>query len=864
VETGETLGRTSLVGVLGRGDDGDEKTSLKDVGKAILGGLLESAVQGEGPGIAEVRVEGASPGSVELVLVAPDLEGRNLHATALDADGEPVAGVSIPRAAVRDGAARLELVREATSSASSRYLAVYVQGEAFPFGFRMPHSWGADRLAGSGGEMPGGDPADGPSSPPPGTTTEPEAPRVVRARLAPADPRTRSAVKAASRARAHPGLRSLQNVRLTNQSGWYDILVDVRAGSEASTCRDACFATDGCTGHVVGRGFCGLIRGQLARRYDRRWVQGSRGFTSYYPASSGEPLMTTLRAVGLIVNGNLLSRSSAPVIRSVRLHGSGADRLFQCAEACVLESRCENFVFRQLGSCQIVGTFQVRSRAPASDQSFEGLTQYDVVGGVATFSSLSNIRAWREKSVETGVGLFNQLATNFVRNKYPNMPREHQARFDGLSAAVFPRDREAEPFIGEEPPATSGSPGPIDLQGFVVGADADVDVVPFADTVLRTSDPGTAYFLPRAYRFSWNPSSGRLGGSQFFNAAGSIASGEGVRIQVELSGSYTEEQLTLFQKLVNAKLAEERQPAIERLTRFPVEPGAVRADLGSTLAAYGVGADAIQTLPTAGSVAAPVDLAFHMTDVAARNLLETLASSADQSLGGKLYLTADRWVPIVLDPRDARTYGGEDLEGSTWSNPAPTPVRVRQLHMLRIKPDKAEVLSWNVDAEPVPVGGTLEIGEPIPPGLAAEADRVWLSYDVDPSCRDCFEAALGLGAVSSAARSRVEFQLGRSLQNDFEIDQVIVSIRSRYFDPEDDSVKNGGPVLLDAEHPTGASPELYLPEDRPLDSDRSSYTYRATLYTLSGERHCTSWVPSGAQVVFLVPGDFTETGDACR
>jgi hypothetical protein len=300
------------------------------------------------------------------------------------------------------------------------------------------------------------------------------------------------------------------------------------------------------------------------------------------------------------------------------------------------------------------------------------------------------------------------------------------------------------------------------------------------------------------------------------------------------------------------------------LKRFPVE-GEPRLDMAAGLSGF---TGTIEPHTNATDMAAPIDLVFNVNDLSAESLIENFVSPEGQPINGSLVVPSSKiaggavTVPVILDPRNPGTYGGNVVEGDVWVNRTPFPAkRVSRVHALMVQTERAEILTWDLDH----VGGiapgqglVLATGADFPEKILREASRIWVEYEVDRSCRSCAEQVIGVGAVTSEARSVVEFVMPASFVDELDVEEIEIAFKSRYLRPEGDRERMAAPIVLTRDAPSSTSPMLYLPDDGQLGFGSDLFSYRARLFALDARELCTAWIADGSPRIRLRRADFSE------
>lgn len=726
--------------------------------------------------------------------------------------------------------------------------------------------------------------------------------QVVTLQLRPADSNTRSAIRNASRPTSHSALKRIAATRLTNLSGWYDLLPRTTGGSTGSICRDACDEVDRCIAFVIdgefGKssgnregGFCGLIFDRAAVRYDRAWVSDSRRYNTYAKGGSGISSSTEgLDMIGMrtVARMGVATRprnnpSFPPVLWETRFPGSlTAKPLTQCARQCAGDGRCNQFVSKPTTGLCVGFLAEPANRSHLSTlegfssgtayygymMRYDRITVHDRVQkqSVGSKQSVSSSQSDRRQffgmfNPEIGLGLFSDGSIDTIRssnNRYADDVVEESATMHTAVDDIW---------FGERPPVASRDTideGESELDAHDMGdflnAEFTAGFLPFHSTVWKSkTETGTYHYAPRAYWFDWNVNSQRLGGAEFFNVVGAIGDGEDVRMQIRLSGAYTPSELDTFRKYVDAFVASRGLPAVHTFVRFPIS-GSPVADLTDGLTGLVV-SDSIELFTTnMDGIGSPVDIVFNVSDVNAQGLLTSWMDPA-QTIGGDLVFQSSRIgqdeirIPVTLDPYHPGTYGNVEIADDRWVNKTPFPVRITRVKALDIKTDEAATYYWDVSGNAgLEPGGTANVrfDADFPEQLISRMDRVWVQYEIDHNCETCAQRLFGVGAVTGEARSVVEFVLPDSVASRYNAEEVVILFRSRHLRPGDDRVRNADrPIRLTPEETSKTSQPLYLGDDNQLGFGVASYSYRATLYTVDGGSLCIPWTEDGEQYIRL-------------
>lgn len=665
--------------------------------------------------------------------------------------------------------------------------------------------------------------------------------------------------------------RRIKNVRFVSKNGFLSRTVPTFDGNALDQCRRACANTGTCSAFVIKDstaqqtgGYCGLVFDDLYRRYDKHWVQGSRGFTTYFDPSLRQPRMLPVRLVVEARSGDN-SELTRPLLRELKDSATSTSSVIGCATSCVIDENCQSFI-RNTRSCLLFAN-PATSDKPKMKTYFG---EFDFMGVVANYDRPGLNRSSVEYDVSKGLSLFGPRALRSAQS----YTSEAGLSAEELSAYVLPDYPIGRAWTGDQPPhaetPSDAAFESIDLTSFIVGAEGRTGYLPFDEKVWASAtEPGTYYFVPRKFRFAWDSINKKLGGSQFFNAAGTVGDGNDVRLSIKLSGTFHEDDLLTFKEVVNAYLVNANKPQVTRLKRFPLDsPPTI--DLARSLSGLGVGQQQVEAPALNTDLIAPIHLTFSVNDLTAKSLLENFTAPDGEPLGGNLIVNSSKvgsepmLIPIELDARDPMTYGGERVINGRWKNVSPYPAKIKRLNILLIRPDKVQILSWNASDHPfIETGKSTQFNlDSNAHRLISQAKRIWVDYALDQSCRACAESALGLAAVSGAARNRVTFRLLPNFRDTRPFDQIKINFRSRHLSADSDDVQSAESMFLFGDENSVESPPLFLSDAVQLDNDKTVYQYRVTKY-YDGSVQCIAWTDGSERDVILTPSRFAEVEDDC-
>ena len=660
----------------------------------------------------------------------------------------------------------------------------------------------------------------------------------------PADQNTRRFVESEGRSAgsgSSSGSYRTVNARLTNRNGWYDSLPPTVGQSSSQVCMAACSATEQCVALVYetssgdqpkAGGFCGLIFDEARTRWDKAWIEKSRNYKTLVkhgtavPNNINDVVMVGTRTVALTAAVRSGQGWGVPTPLWNEKYVQGTEGNASCVVKCVEDDRCYQVAFNRQGYCagfpESGGRAQLRSIS-----GFENNAAF--VGYINTYDRKPRRQAGNtfnslfDESV--GLGLFSKLALDSIKSLDASLANQLKS-----PSAAMHTDRDGI-WRGEKPPVATNIQladdeselEVLDLSGFL-NSDFTAGFLPFHNQVWRSkTERGTYYYAPRSYWLYWDSRTRKLGGSQFFNQAGAIGDGQDVRIQLKVDGGISPDDLDVFRRFVNAAVAKNRMPPVAKLLPYPVT-GTPTTDLGNNI----VGRDVEVTAQNSTSIGRPVEMVFTLSDENAKGLIDALLTPG-QSVGASISMTSNKIaqpnirLPVVLDPYASGNYGTGRVVDSHWVNTSPMPAYVRSVKALKINTDSATVYFWNVlnTASVNPGGAARLLKSDNMPNLR-DIDLVWVEYDLDTSCKECAQNLFGVGAVTAEARSVLRIKLTNNVMSEYDVDEVDVFIRSRYFDPGSTDSTLSQPITLTPDSMSGESPPLYLPDGKQFESGNDS------------------------------------------
>lgn len=363
----------------------------------------------------------------------------------------------------------------------------------------------------------------------------------------------------------------------------------------------------------------------------------------------------------------------------------------------------------------------------------------------------------------------------------------------------------------------------------------------------QEASSGIFYFLPRGYALEWQEGEG-YGFKSIYSAAAPGQQGQ-VMMAARLDGGIGPRDLDVASKVVEAHVRA-RGMTFRELRALPIDTLAI--SLSDDLGRYSIPPDRI-SVNGLSDVTGQLDVSW-VTDERTKDFIQEAlvenvgihGSVTYAPTGGGLGL---RTVPIRMLLGDDATFGPIRWDRTGWRNGTPYPVTLRYLHALRVSAGAPPVVhSWSLGETRVPPGGQVRWSAAgVPAWLDGQAQKMWVDYTVERSCKACGVAALAAltGGVSQAGASQITFRSLTPLAETGAHD-ILVEVRSRYFDPRGEQMQTRS-VVLDADDREFLVGPLYL-GDPSASGDESIFEFRLSLTMSDGQTHTgrAAWIPGTA------------------
>jgi hypothetical protein len=195
---------------------------------------------------------------------------------------------------------------------------------------------------------------------------------------------------------------------------------------------------------------------------------------------------------------------------------------------------------------------------------------------------------------------------------------------------------------------------------------------------------------------------------------------------------------------------------------------------------------------------------------------------------------------------DYATFGPFRWDRTGLKNTTPYPIVLKYLHALRMVPGGPPVVSsWGLGDTRIPPGGQVRWSSSgVPFWLDAQAEKMWVDYAVDRSCRSCGTDAIAAltGGVSGAGAAQITFHsidpLALTGGHDLEVE-----VRSRYFDPRGEQMQVRS-FRVDSDEKDFLVGPLFV--NGGSAGDDPLYEFRVTVIGKGGDTFTgnAAWIPS--------------------
>ncbi|TAE53994.1 MAG: hypothetical protein EAZ89_07000 [Bacteroidetes bacterium] len=373
-------------------------------------------------------------------------------------------------------------------------------------------------------------------------------------------------------------------------------------------------------------------------------------------------------------------------------------------------------------------------------------------------------------------------------------------------------------------------------------------------TVYRDANPKSGYFyyLPAAYTLNWSKESGYAFHVNYLTAG---PDGRGnVIITAELKPNITQKDLELARLLLKRDLSDESEKTFKDLISMPLA-GSPKVSFKQQ---FGEAISDVQ-INVSSDFLRPITLSWKMDRV--DDLLSAMFNNI--GLNGEIIISpggenmpSEITIPITLKLDSHETFGlFEPASGwrSGWTNPAPYPIKLKNLHVLRLDKyngDEPRVYTWDLGGKEVPEKAKVQFDASLVPAWIDTdplVKKMWLEYTVVPciSCNNTVKDGLIRG-TSGRRVNKIEFTLLTPLSS---TGTSLMKIKTRSFqaDPNGLSKVQHPTLTVNADNSSVTGGELFVSEGEAVD-----FEYMIELYKSDGTKYASPvWQRSNSLEVII-------------
>ena len=355
---------------------------------------------------------------------------------------------------------------------------------------------------------------------------------------------------------------------------------------------------------------------------------------------------------------------------------------------------------------------------------------------------------------------------------------------------------------------------------------------------------GIFYFLPHEYALKWDEADG-YEFRTVYSAAAQGAAGQ-VLMAARLDGGLGPRDLEIASRIVQA-YAQSRGMTFRELRPLPIDTLSI--SISDDLGRYSIPTDRV-AVHGLSDVTGQLDVSW-VTDERTKDFIQEALVENVGINGSVTYAPTGnglgpRTVPIHMLLGDYTTFGPFRWDRTGWRNPTPYPVTLRYLHALRLAPGAPPIVnSWSLRETRVPPGGQVRwSAAAVPFWIDSQAQKMWIDYTVDQSCRECgTDAIAGLtGGVSTPGSSQITFHSLTPLAESG-AHSILVEVRSRYFEPQGEQLRTRS-FVVDADDKDFLLGPIFG-SDRSTGRAGPMFEFRLSLTMKDGDVQAgnAAWVP---------------------
>lgn len=413
----------------------------------------------------------------------------------------------------------------------------------------------------------------------------------------------------------------------------------------------------------------------------------------------------------------------------------------------------------------------------------------------------------------------------------------------------------------------NGSVDLLSLLRFEDGVEFDAsDLLGVARYVYPDANPnsGVFYYVPRAYRLSYDPNVGGGKGLGFRITYDRRREGEeapSVRMAASFDSAVDLKEIQLAERILAAI---DRADASFKF-RPPLKPFPLAAppafDFSGALAGH-VDPERIAVVALSDTLEG-IDVSWATDAIAAQNIRRDLRDGtpitgiAGFDPPGE---NAPRLaMPVRVDITDPDVYHAVGWHrDAPIRNVSPLPIVLEYVHALVIEGNRPRMYSWALDDTPLPSSSTLELDlGTIPEAVDEKAERIWLQYRLDRSCDACIDGVVDtlLSGDVWPDTGAITFRSLTPLESTGAV-EIWVDVRSRFFDPGERDVTEGPQTTIVADRASYTVEPIFLTNRLAPDTGEAwpLFEYRLTVVMPDGTVHeGTDWLPSERDTVVIGP-----------
>lgn len=413
----------------------------------------------------------------------------------------------------------------------------------------------------------------------------------------------------------------------------------------------------------------------------------------------------------------------------------------------------------------------------------------------------------------------------------------------------------------------NGSVDLLSLLRFEDGVEFDAsDLLGVARYVYPDANPnsGVFYYVPRAYRLSYDPNVGGGKGLGFRITYDRRRAGEeapSVRMAASFDSAVDLKEIQLAERILAA--VDRADASFE--FKPPLKPFPLAAppafDFSGALAGH-VDPGRIAVVALSDTLEG-IDVSWATDAIAAQNIRRDLRDGtpitgiAGFDPPGE---NAPRLaMPVRVDITDPDVYHAVSWRrDAPIRNVSPLPIVLEYVHALVIEGNRPRMYSWALDDTALPSSSTLELDfGAIPEAVDGKAERIWLQYRLDRSCDSCVDGVVDTllsgdvwpdtGAITFRSLTPLE-SVGAA--------EIWVDVRSRFFDPGERDVTAGPQTTIVADRASYTVEPIFLTNrlDPQTGEAWPLFEYRLTVVMPDGTVHeGAAWLPSERDTVVIGP-----------